>query len=322
MMHYRNKPVLLALLLLFRLLPEAGAVAAAPDRGGDAILVVHGHTRAVTRFAETLADALRTDLPGRTLRRLPGLPGADGLRQAGLLLLVGSEALEAYRNSKPAQDVPALALLVTRRRFERTWHTLSDRAHAHLTAIYIDQPPTRQFLLAVHAFPNRRRIGFLLTANTRPILPLLRRLAERTGRRLVVRERAPGDRLVPAAEGLFGACDVFLALPDPAVIDRTTLQPLLLTSYRYRIPVVAFNRAYVRAGATAAIYTPLDGLVEETRLILESLSSGAASGLPPPRYSTHFRVAVNRQVARSLGIALPEVDVLERAIHRWERENR
>jgi len=123
-------------------------------------------------------------------------------------------------------------------------------------------------------------------------------------------------------EDLFESSDVYLALPDPDIINRNTLQPLLLTSYRYRIPVVAFSRAYVRAGATAAIYTPLDGLTEEAIDILAGVLATPREPLPRPRYSSHFRIALNRQVARSLGMPLPTAQALEALIRAWEENNR
>ncbi|HHH47015.1 MAG TPA: hypothetical protein ENK53_08435, partial [Thiotrichales bacterium] len=230
--------------------------------------------------------------------------------------------LETYRKSPELQRIPALALLVTRQRFEQLWHRLPSSTRSRLTAIYIDQPPTRQFLLAVHAFPERRRLGVLLSRNTRPTLPLLKKLAVRTRRTLVAYETVGHDRLIASMEDLFENTDVYLALPDPNVINRNTLQPILLTSYRYRIPVVAFSRAYVKAGATAAIYTPLDGLTEETLEILPGLLGERSGPLPRPHYSSRFRVALNRQVARSLGIPLPTEKALEDAIRVWEENNR
>ncbi len=313
-------PLWPALVFLLWLLPGLESPLAGVT--GNSLVILYSGTGAASRFGKTLTGVLHERFPGLQIRTIGKalVPGAA--LEARALLLVGSGALETYRKSPVLQKIPALALLVTRQRFEALWHRLPSDTRSRLTAIYIDQPPTRQFLLAVHAFPERRRLGVLLSRDTRSTLPLLEKLAERMGRILVVREAQTGDRLIPVMEDLFENTDVYLALPDPNVVNRNTLQPILLTSYRYRIPVVAFSRAYVKAGATAAIYTPLDGLTEETLEILPGLLGERSGPLPRPHYSSRFRVALNRQVARSLGIPLPTEKALEDAIRVWEENNR
>ena len=316
----RHMPLWLVLLLLWML---PGPVPPLAGVTGNSLLILHSGSSAATRFGRRLAEAARKRFPDMESRIMAPASATKAARGARALVLVGSGVLETYRKSPELQRIPALALLVTRQRFEQLWHRLPSSTRSRLTAIYIDQPPSRQFLLAVHAFPERRRIGVLLTRNTRTTLPLLEKLAARTGRVLVTRDTdAHGSSLMPVMEDLFGAADVYLALPDPAVVNRNTLQPLLLTSYRHRIPVVAFSRAYVKAGATAAIYTPLDGLIEEALDILAGRAAMPPSPLPQPHYSHRFRIALNPRVARSLDIALPAEKALEETLRRWEEHNR
>ncbi len=320
MKHKWRVPLWSALVFLLWVYP--GPESPLADVTGNSLVILHSDSNAATRFGKNLNEALRRQFPSIQIRTIRQAPAQTTALEASALLLVGSKALETYRESPMLQRIPALALLVTRQRFERLWHRLSPAARSRLTAVYIDQPPTRQFLLAVHAFPDRKRLGVLLSRNTQPTLPLLEKLAERTARVLVTRRTDTHDRLIPVMEDLFENTDVYLALPDPNIVNRNTLQPILLTSYRYRIPVVAFSRAYVKAGATAAIYTPLDGLTEETIEILSAMFDAGSKSLPRPHYSGHFRIALNRQVARSLGIPLPTEKALEEAIRAWEEKNR
>ena len=314
-------PALLALLILLWCLPVQQASCA---RSGQAkVFVVHGDSRIAEDFAHRLRERLAETLEGTGIELLEHLPPAtEAERHGRFLVLVGGRTLQAYRSEPEAWRLPALVLLVTRQRFEQTWHQLPEGPRSRLSAVYLDQPPSRQFLLAIHAFPQRKRIGVLLSRTTLPVLPLLKKLSQGTGRRLVTQRLASEGRLFPVMERLFERSDVFLALPDPEVVNRTTLQPLLLTSYRYRIPVVAFSRAYVKAGATAAVYTPPEGLIEEAAEIVNRQLSDGPAPLPPPHYSSRFRVHFNRRVARSLGIALPSEHQVEQAIRAWEANNR
>ena len=75
-----------------------------------------------------------------------------------------------------------------------------------------------------------------------------------------------------------------------------------MSSYRHRKPVVAFSKAFVSAGALAALYTTPAQLGRQTADILLASSSG----LPPASYPTQFAVAINHDVAHALGLNIPD----------------
>ena len=88
---------------------------------------------------------------------------------------------------------------------------------------------------------------------------------------------------------------------------------ILLTSYRFQKPIVAFSRAYVDAGALAAIFTTPEQVAADLIAWLR-LQKDESVQLPPPRGPASFDIAVNRQVARALGLSVADDAELLRLI--------
>nr|MBL8457364.1 hypothetical protein [Zoogloeaceae bacterium] len=88
---------------------------------------------------------------------------------------------------------------------------------------------------------------------------------------------------------------------------------ILLSCYRQRRPVFAYSKAYVDAGALAAVYSSPADIGRDTAEWLSSLDGGVTiDALPRPRAPRQFGVAVNRQVARALSLNVPdEASLLE-----------
>ncbi|MDO9189477.1 MAG: ABC transporter substrate binding protein, partial [Sulfurimicrobium sp.] len=110
--------------------------------------------------------------------------------------------------------------------------------------------------------------------------------------------------------------DVLLAVPDPLVFNKGTVQSLLLTTYRYQDPVIGFSHAYVKAGALASVHTMPEQVGRQAAdVILRTLGSRPA-WLPPPENPKYFSVSVNYQVARSLGLSIGDETVLLQKLKR------
>ena len=60
--------------------------------------------------------------------------------------------------------------------------------------------------------------------------------------------------IFPALKQVLEDAEVLLALADAQIYNSNSLQNILLTSFRARVPLVAFSPAYVRAGALMAVH--------------------------------------------------------------------
>ena len=120
------------------------------------------------------------------------------------------------------------------------------------TLMVTNQPFGRQLDLLRLALPAVRQIGVLWGPESFSQLPLL--AAALQGRRMDLSEGryTEGQPLIGALRTALTDADVLLAVADANVYNPASVSNILLTSYRAKIPVLAFSPAYVKAGALLA----------------------------------------------------------------------
>jgi len=241
-----------------------------------------------------------------------GLTSAS-LTDARLAVAVGvlaADALAALPNPPPI-----LAVLVPRAWYVKTGRTLlAGDGNRPASAIYIDQPIERQAQLIRLAFPDARRVGVLLSASHAGLLSELENALRSQRLTLVQAILANDEQLISPLENILSEADLLLALPDPAVFNRNTAQSILLTSYRYRDPVLGYSRSLTRAGTLLSLHSSPAEIGRQTAEWVNSALLGPVVRLPAPAYPAYFSISINEQVARSLGFALPPEAELEKRL--------
>jgi ABC-type uncharacterized transport system substrate-binding protein len=103
--------------------------------------------------------------------------------------------------------------------------------------------------------------------------------------------------------------NVLLALPDASVYNAKTIKSILLTTYRHRVPLIGFSESFVRAGALAAISSSTAQLGKQiAELIIKHYSNNKINN--HYLYPEYFDVVINKDVAKSLGITIPDGSLL------------
>lgn len=256
-----------------------------------------------------VADKLRAVLfQSGGAPRLPvkviGLQEGGSLRAdpGQLLVAVGTGAMEALAKKNLPQ--PVLSVLVPRAAFEKTARQSGRLGDRNFSAITLDQPWTRQFSLIRHALPGRTKVGILLAPGSTELASELGAAAKAAGLVAII-ETVDGDAdLLPVLKRLLGESDVLLAVPDPLIYNRNTIQSILLTTYRHQVPLLGFSPSYVKAGAIAAVFSVPEQIGQQAAEMIQALA--AERRLPRPQPPRYFSVGVNAQVARSLGIGLDD----------------
>jgi len=238
---------------------------------------------------------------------------APSLNEARLTVAVGVHAAEAVA-ALPVRS-PVLAVLVPRAWYLKSGRArLSDGGRRSASAIYLDQPFERQAQLIRLVFPEARRVGVLLSREQGGLLTELDEALRMQRLSLTHATLAEDERLIPQLENVLSEADLLLAFPDPQVFNRNTAQSILLTSYRYRDPVLGYSRSLTRAGALLSLHSSPAQIGRQTAEWVGSVLQGGAARLPSPAPPAYFSISINEQVARSLGFVLPPEAELEKRL--------
>jgi putative tryptophan/tyrosine transport system substrate-binding protein len=231
-----------------------------------------------------------------------------------LVLALGAKALEAC--SKLKSTTPVIGLFTASPIFNAVLQA-SGRSASNFTSIMLEQPFKRQFLLIKTILPQTNHLGVLLGENTSQFGVELKAISEKNAIVLVQENIYNKDDLIPKLKSILVLTDALIAIPDAAIYNQETTQPILLTSYRHQKPVFAYSQSYVKAGALAAIVSSTKQLAKQAAEIAVK-SRFAPNNLPPPQAPKYFSVKVNYQVAKTLKIPLSDENTLYTKIQQQE----
>jgi len=216
-----------------------------------------------------------------------------------LIVAIGTKAAERLNSYKV--QTPVLYSLIPSRTFPGIRKKSSSR---QTSAIYIDQPITRQLQLIKSAMPGRKNVGVLLGKYSGIGKSRLQQKIHAMGLKPVVMHASPssiGNRL----EEIFSKVDVLLALPDPTIHNRQTIRNVLLSSYRHRVPVIGYSASYVRSGATVGIYSTPNNIGQHIGDEVAKFFTQGHRRLSSPSYPRYFNVKNNNSVINSLKLRMP-----------------
>lgn len=178
------------------------------------------------------------------------------------------------------------------------------REHA-ATGVYADASPQAQLQLIASLFERRVTVGVLLSDATAYLDKTLRAAAQQLGLDCVMVKTEAGEDPSRALNALPSA-QVLLAVPDSTLYTPDTLRAILESTYRRGMPVVGFSAATVVAGTLASAYADVDDVVADVADLIDGLGNQGTDALPEPRFPRYWRVAINDNVARSLGIPITD----------------
>lgn len=300
----------IALMLLVLLAVDAGEAHAV-----EIDIALSEDSRVYNEVADVLRQQLSSHATVRVIRVAKAPPEPRG-EEPELVIAVGTRALA---QALALRSAPVLSVLVPRASFDKlVRNAVKPRLPLRTSAVFIDQPFSRQLNLLQLVLPGKQRIGVLASPEFEDNLKQLQGAAQQQSFTVVSKIVASPQGLYPALARVLNESDLVLATPDPVIFNAGTIQNILLTTYRAQQPLIGFSPAYVRAGALAALFsTPQQMAEQAAEMALRSLYDG---GLPPPQYPRAFNVDVNATVARSLGLGIEEGAVVASKLAAMERE--
>jgi putative ABC transport system substrate-binding protein len=229
------------------------------------------------------------------------------LETADLIVTVGTGATQTVVSKEPSQ--PVIAALITDSAFsaiaQQYYGSREQALAAGLSVICLDQPVKRSIQLSKLLVPSASNIGLMLGPTSLPKLEEFSHYVTEAGLEPILVSVNARDNPIKALEPIIKRSDVFIPLPDSRLINIATAKWILQLSYRYKVPVVVYSKAYLNAGALAAVYTsPENVALQVSELIAkhDDMTSGSGAAHMPAYFSVEF----NTNVAEHLDIRLKD----------------
>lgn len=269
----------------------------------DSLIIVKPRETELTR---AFASALRTNFPQRTVE-VALLEQNPDIRSAPLVVTMGLDALQwRLEQNSPARTVGVYITLD---------QISADQGVPPFVQILLASPrPERQLILTGLLFPRMQEAGVLYSPAQRWQLQHWQEAAAQLGLSVRAGEVKHPRELLRVLTGLLDSSDVLLGIEDPAIYNADTVKPLLLTSYSRNRVLIGPSAPFIAAGSLSTTYSTPEDMADSIRLLLEQRWQPGAIGYPQ-----RFSVLSNPQVARSLGLPLPDASQLQRAIQTRER---
>lgn len=216
------------------------------------------------------------------------------------LITIGYKAASSVVSSDT--NKPVLSLLIPKLALNLLIKNHIKKENRYLfSAIYIDQPIDRQVRLIRNLSSRFKTVGVLYGKNSYSRKNSVSETLKK--HKLHISDITVLDRteLITETRYLAENSDVLLAIPDSTIYNRRSIKGILLTTYRNQIPVIGYSRAYVKAGALAAVFSTPENISNHAIEIIQKNKTFnyISATRQHPKY---FDVSVNKKVAQSLSI--------------------
>ena len=238
-----------------------------------------------------------------------------GFDRGDLVVTIGKKAAEWLHDKRISHKHKAKALytLIPKSTFKQL--STSDRKSS---AIFLDQPFERLVRFSKLITPGDPYIGALLGPSTKQYTNELAKTASRQNVPLILETVESSEQTGGKLRKLLSKSNVLLALPDPEIYNRKSVVGILLSSYHSQVPVIGFSSGYVKAGALAAVYSTPGDIGRQISDTVKVFLDTTSRKLKQPAHPVYFRISVNENVSKSMGISLPSAESLESQLLKGE----
>ncbi|MFT5398521.1 MAG: putative ABC transport system substrate-binding protein [Gammaproteobacteria bacterium] len=293
----------LARALLFSLLIIMSPSASSAFNDNPKIFIVKsGNNDYFNETIATLKNLTKSAVQYEQLTAAESIHNTELMQEHDLVIALGLTAVEAVNRSRPKARV--INAYLTYQQYQRY------TPRQHDISLLLNQPLERYLALS-HLLPGIKSIG-IIDHQPRRIDQNQARKLRAFGLELNQYQSSESSKLLPTLRLLLKQNDGLLMLPDQSIYQRASLKGVLLTSYRFRKPVISYSPAHVKSGALATIYSSPKNIGQHIALVVDRLLSEAKVEIPTFEMARFYSVMTNSRVARALGIDLPsDRDLIE-----------
>jgi len=236
------------------------------------------------------------------------------IKKQDLVISIGSQVTQLLLDENI--ETPVLSALIPRHIYLSLKKTHPDKKN--WSSLLINQPIDRQFHLITAVLGKHKDTAVLLGPYTKDLNASLKKASKKSSHKINIQEIKNADQLVQSLNTLDHSVDVLLTLPDPVVYNKNTIREILLSAYRNKLPIIGFSRSYVKAGAIAAIYSEPEQISRQINDIVNDYFKNSRFQ-NKKYYPVEFSVALNKNIARSLGIKLATDNAIIKQIKKAEK---
>lgn len=285
------------------------------------LLVKSGNGEIYNRFEHRLKLSLtRVDqtnkLTSSNAGTLSSEIGNPGILNYDAIISIGIEASIAV--SRLHTKKSTLMAMVPRQSFNRL--TASGDITCtpeNCRVIFLSQPPARQLRLIKLALPDTRQIAVISSSYSSNLLDEIRKTAAQFGMTVNSISATDENAVLTELSRNLANTDLLMAIPDPVVFNRNTARAILLSAFHHRVPLFAYSRSFVRAGATLGIYSTPEDIAQHVAELLSARPLGHT--IQHTLYPKYFTIDVNQRAADALEIAIPDVQTLKERLMQYEK---
>ena len=179
--------------------------------------------------------------------------------------------------------------------------------------VYINQPVIRYTKLFKILFPQDSVMVFATTKANTKITQQLQIASKNIGVTYKELQIQQDSNIARTFTNMLSKSDVLLALPNAAIYNSNNAKSILLSTYHKDVPIIAYSKAFVKAGAIAGLYSSVDNIADMTaKTINKIMKTGHQK--QKEYYPDDFTIEINSAVANSLNINFDSGSVIKRKL--------
>lgn len=179
--------------------------------------------------------------------------------------------------------------------------------------IYINQPVIRYTKLFKILFPHDRTLVLSTTKNNTKKIQQLKIASKNIGVIYNELKIKQDSNIAREFTNELSKGDVLLALPDTAIYNSSNAKSILLSTYHKDVPIIAYSKAFVKAGAIVGLYSSIDHVADKTaKTVNKIMKTGHQE--QKEYYPDDFTIEINSAVANSLNINIDSESIIKRKL--------
>jgi putative ABC transport system substrate-binding protein len=222
----------------------------------------------------------------------------NGIKQEGAALILTLGTLATRTAVQANFATPLLASLIL--------NTEEIKLAPNATAVTLGFPVETQLQWLHHLLPEQKTVGVLFNPGENvETIRLAQQAAPGLGLTLVPHEVHSPQELPDALERVARRADVLWGISDSVVLTPQTAEPVLLFSFRNRLPFIGLSTSWVKAGALYALDRDYADIGAQCAVFALKILRGERASNLSAQSPRKVQYALNLKTAAHMKIDLP-----------------